>query len=61
MMNHKEFEALILKEVTNLLDEKEEAYCEYADGNILEDCLVIEVMDGEIKFGATIASLYEAY
>lgn len=61
MMNHKEFEALILREVTALLDEKEEAYCEYADGNILEDCLVIEVMDGEIKFGATIASLYEAY
>ena len=61
MMNYKEFEALILREVTDLLDDREAVYCQYADGNILEDCLVIEIMDGKIKFGATLASLYEAY
>lgn len=61
MMNHKEFKDQILRKVKDLLDEKEEVCCLYADGNILEDCLVIEIMDGEVKFGATIASLYEAY
>ena len=60
-MDHKEFAEQMVKEVNARLNGKEQASYEVADGNVLEDSIVIRMEGKGVKFGATVASLYKAY
>lgn len=60
-MDHKEFAEQMVKEINAHLNENEQASYELADGNVLEDSIVIRMAEKGVKFGATAASLYKAY
>lgn len=60
-MNYTEFKKKMLEEIEEHLTGKEFAYYESADGNMLEESLVIQEADEPIRFGATTTSMYRAY
>lgn len=60
-MDYMEFKNQMLEEIEERLTEKEYACYEPADGNMLEESLVIQEGNEPIRFGATTTSMYRAY
>lgn len=60
-MDYMEFKNQMLAEIEERLTEKEYACYEPADGNMLEESLVIQEGNEPIRFGATTTSMYRAY
>ena len=60
-MDYMEFKNQMLAEIEERLTEKEYACYEPADGNMLEESLVIQEGNELIRFGATTTSMYRAY
>ena len=60
-MDYMEFKNQMLAEIEERLTEKEYACYEPADGNMLEESLVIQEVNEPIRFGATVTSMYRAY
>lgn len=57
-MDYMEFKNQMLAEIEERLTEKEYACYEPADGNMLEESLVIQEGNELIRFGATTTSMY---
>lgn len=60
-MDYMEFKNQMLAEIEERLTGKEYACYEPADGNMLEESLVIQEGNEPIRFGATTTSMYRAY
>ena len=60
-MDYMEFKNQMLAEIEERLTGKEYACYESADGNMLEESLVIQEVNEPIRFGATVTSMYRAY